>query len=354
MKKTLMTIFLIALSPAFACAAPVGTAGAAPSVQSAPQPPAGAAAAVVASPVENMFRRASGDADVVSQAILGTNVRLLRKERNAAGEDWYEVETPDTYKGWIAASALRVLGPGDGPYAAAGKVFVVSSLLANVYREDSVTRHKPVRVAPISAVLEVVGEKDERWLEIRLPDGAIAWIQKGEGDVREAPWAWPRRPVDDMVALAKRFIGLTYTWGGTSPYGFDCSGFVQLVNKMSGIALLRDARLQFVQPGLDAVPKGEERAGDLVYFGRAADRITHVGMMIDGERFINAKPNGRPGVQIDRLKDDDWQRIYQGARRPTAASDSERRASRPQRAIVSGGQKSGGDTRSRISAKYLS
>jgi gamma-D-glutamyl-L-lysine dipeptidyl-peptidase len=315
MTKTMAAVLLIALSPAFACAACAGTVGAATSVQAPAQAPAEPAAAVVTGAVENMFRRASDESDVVSQAILGTNVKLLNKERNAAGEDWYEVETPDAYKGWIAASGLRVLGPGDKPYASSGRVFVISSLLANIYREDSVTRHKPVTVAPVSAVLEVVAEKDERWLEIGLPDGTDAWVQRGEGDIREAPWTWPRRPAEDIVALARRFVGLTYTWGGVSPYGFDCSGFVQLIHKMSGIALLRDARLQFVQPGLEEVPKGEERAGDLVYFGRSADRITHVGMMVDGELFINAKPSGRPGVQIDRLKDDSWQKIYQGARR---------------------------------------
>jgi hypothetical protein len=314
MMKTMTAILLIALSPVPACAGRVrprsaGPAGLPPGLTAEP------ATAVVTSAVENMHRGSSADSDVVSQAILGTNVKLLKKERNAGGEDWYEVETPDTYKGWIIASALRLLGPGDKPYASSGGVFVVSSLLANTYREDSVTKHKPVKVAPISAVLEMVGEKDERWLEVRLPCGTNAWVQRGDGDIREAPWVWPRRPVEERVALAKRFVGLTYTWGGTSPYGFDCSGFVQLVHKMSGISLLRDARLQFVQPGLDVVPKGEERAGDLVYFGRAADRITHVGMMIDGEHFIDSKPSGAPGVQIDRLKDDDWQRIYQGARR---------------------------------------
>lgn len=315
MTKSMTAVLLVALSPAFACAGQMAQ----PRTEQTVQPQAAIAApaaAVVLSSVENMFSRATADADVISQAILATNVKLLNRERNAAGEDWYEIETPDTYKGWIAASALRLLGPGDTPYASSGKVFVVSSLLANIYREDSVTRHKPVTVAPISAVLEVVGEKSERWLEISLPDTTRAWIQRGEGDIREAPWTWPRRPVEDAIALSKRFIGLTYTWGGTSPYGFDCSGFVQLVHKMSGVGLLRDARLQFAQPGLDVVPRGEERAGDLVYFGRAPDRITHVGMMIDGENFIDSKPSGRPGVQIDRLKDDEWQKIYQGARRP--------------------------------------
>jgi gamma-D-glutamyl-L-lysine dipeptidyl-peptidase len=314
MTKSMTAILLAALFPALACAGQVPP----PNPGQAAQPQAAVAepaAAVVLSSVENMFRRATDDSDVVSQAILGTNVKLLNKERNAAGEDWYEIETPDTYKGWIIASALRLLGPADKPYASTGKVFVISSLLANTYREDSVTRHKPVKVAPISAALEIVGEKGERWLEINLPDGTRAWIQKGDGATREAPWTWPRRPVEDMVALSKRFIGLPYTWGGRSPFGFDCSGFVQLIYMMNGIPILRDTDIQMTKSGLLEVAKGEERAGDLIFFGRALDRISHVGMMIDTEYFINATTSDAPIVQIDRLKDANWQRIYQGARR---------------------------------------
>lgn len=301
---------LTLLAAALAC----GIAG-------SPGPAAGeASAAVVTSAVENMHRLSSADSDVVSQAILGTNVRLLKKERSAAGEDWYEVETPDTYTGWMAAAALRVLGPGEAPYASSGRVFVVSSLLANAYREPDVTRHKPLKVAPIGAVLEISGEKGERWLEVRLPCGAEAWIQRGDGDVREAPWTWPRRPVADMVALAKRFLGLPYTWGGTSPLGLDCSGFVQLVYKMSGIPILRDADIQMEKSGLSPVPAGEERAGDLVFFGSRG--VGHVGMMIDGESFINATTHGTPTVRVDRLKDEYWRKIYLGARRPAAASEA--------------------------------
>jgi cell wall-associated NlpC family hydrolase len=303
MRKILISLLIPVLVPALACAA---------------QSPSGPVAAVVKSAVENMHSRPDASSDVVSQAILGTNVKLLKKERNADGEDWYHAETPDAYKGWIASSALVILKPEDKPYAAAGKVFVVSALLANTYREPDVTKRKPVKVAPISAVLEIAAEKDERWLEVRLPCGTAAWIQRGDGVIREAPWTWPRTPVEDLVALSKRFLGLPYLWGGTSPLGVDCSGFVQLLYRMSGVPILRDADIQFEGSGLAEVAPGEERAGDLVFFGRAKDRISHVGMMIGPDEFINATTYQTPVVRIDRLSEPRWQKLYQGARRPKA------------------------------------
>jgi cell wall-associated NlpC family hydrolase len=305
MTKILSAILLIALSPALACAG---------------QNPAAPAAAVVVNSVENMFSRATSSTDVVSQALLGDNVKVLRMEKNAQGEEWCQIETPDTYTGWVVAPSLRFLKPGDKPYASAGKVFVVSGLLANTYREADVTAHKPVKTAPISTVLEVVGEKNERWLEVNLPCNTRAWIQKGDGDVREAPWTWPRKPVSDMVALAKRFLGVPYLWGGCSPFGLDCSGFVQLIYKMNGVPILRDADIQMLKSGLVEVPKGSEQAGDLVFFGGAIDKIGHVGMMIDKEYFINATTYQTPCVRIDRLKEERWTKIYQAARRPTEAN----------------------------------
>jgi len=282
----------------------------------AAQKPADPAAAVVINAVENMHSRSTPSSDVVSQALLGDNVRILKKERNADGEDWYQVETPDTYKGWVVSSALRFLKPGEKIYASSGKIFVVTALLANTYREPDVTKHKPVKVAPISSVLEVVGERDARWLEVNLPCGTKVWIQRGDGEVREAPIVWPRTTPEDMVVLSKRFIGLPYFWGGTSPLGFDCSGFVQLIYKMGGIPILRDADVQFEGSGLAEVPAGKEAAGDLVFFGSAKNKIGHVGMMIDAEYFIDATVHETPTVRIDRLKDAYWQKIYQGARRP--------------------------------------
>ena len=279
---------------------------------SAAEKPAVPGAAVVINTAENMHSRSNVMTDVVSQALLGTSARVLKTERNSDGEDWYYVETPDTYKGWVIGPSLRFLKRGERPYAAQGRIFVVTALLANTYREPDVTKRKPVKVAPVSSVLEVIRDVDERWLEVTLPCGTKACVQKADGEFREGPMAWTRLPVQEMVALSMRFIGLPYLWGGTSPLGFDCSGFVQLIYKMGGIPILRDADIQFEGSGLVPVAAGDERAGDLVFFGK---NMGHVGMMINAEEFINATVHEKPVVQISRLKDAYWQGIYQGARR---------------------------------------
>ena len=294
-------------------AAALALAAAIPLILSVGAEKAPSSAAVVVNTAENMHRKSNAGTDVVSQALLGANVKILKAEKNADGEDWFHVETPDTYKGWVIGSSLRFLKPGERAYASRGKVFVVTALLANTYREPDVTEHKPVKVAPISAVLEIAADKDERWLAVVLPCGTKAWIQKGDGEIHDAPWAWPGRSPEEMVALSKRFLGLPYLWGGTSPLGLDCSGFVQLIYKMGGIPILRDADIQFEGSGLVPVAAGEETTGDLVFFGKG---IGHVGMMINAEEFINATVHEKPVVQVSRLKDAYWQRIYQGARRP--------------------------------------
>jgi cell wall-associated NlpC family hydrolase len=298
MKKP-SALILIALWPAFAVAAR--------------EKPALPQAGVVINTAENMHRRSNAGTDVVSQALLAMNVKVLRAEKNSRAELWYEIETPDTYKGWVIAPSLRLLKPDDKPYASSGKIFVVLSLFANTYREPDVTKHKPVKVAPISSVLEVVGERNERWLEVALPCGTKAWVQKGDGEIHDGPWTWPRKSPEEMVALSERFIGLPYLWGGTSPLGLDCSGFVQLVYRMSGIPILRDAGIQMEKSGLEPVAPGDEQAGDLVFFGH---NISHVGMMISREEFINATVHEKPVVQVSRFKDPYWQGLYQGARRP--------------------------------------
>jgi cell wall-associated NlpC family hydrolase len=271
--------------------------------------------AVVIKTVENLYSASNDTVDVVSQALLGTNVKILAVEKNAKGEEWFRIETPDTYQGWMIGTSFRPIGEGRKAYASEGKVFEATSLMANIYATDDVTERKPLTVAPIGSVLEV-GNCGERWCEVTLPCGTMAWVQKGDGKIVDAAALRKKLSPDETVALAKRFLGLPYYWGGGSPYGLDCSGYVQLLYRLSGIDILRDADIQMTKSGLVEVPPGQERARDLIFFGKAKDKIGHVGMMISAEEFIHATTYEKPVVQISRFRDPHWQAIYQGARRP--------------------------------------
>ncbi len=272
-----------------------------------------AVAGVVINPVENMYSRADDQADVVSQALLGTTVKILKTEKDARGRIWHQIETPDTYQGWISGQALRLYGREDKPYASEGQVIEITSLFAYLYSGPDVTKQKPLLFAPISSVL-VLEKFEGRWGEVILPDSRKAFIQMGDGQVKQAPFQRPRLSPEQMVELAKRFLGLPYFWGGTSPLGLDCSGFVQLIYRLSGVEILRDADIQFTSSGLLEVPAGQEKAGDLVFFGRKS--ISHVGLMISDREFIHATTYQKPVVQISNLHDNYWQGIYRGCRRP--------------------------------------
>ncbi len=272
-------------------------------------------AGVVVKGVENMYSKPDDASDVVSQALLGVTVKILASEKSIKAEDWYKVETPDTYQGWMAGSGLRIYKEGEPAYASRGKVFEVTSLLALVYETPDVTEKKPLVKAPISACLEA-GAPEERWCEVTLPCGAKGHIQVGDGVLREAGFKRPRLAPEETAALAQRFLGLPYQWGGNSPLGIDCSGFAQLLYRLSGVEILRDADIQRDKSGLVEVAKGKEETTDLVFFGSAPDKIGHVGMMISRTQFIHATTHDKPVVQISTLADSYWQSIYQGARRP--------------------------------------
>jgi gamma-D-glutamyl-L-lysine dipeptidyl-peptidase len=264
--------------------------------------------ATVLLPVENMYSSASEDVDVVSQAILGTNVEVLEEH-----PDWDKVQTNDQYSGWIRVSNLQTLPAGAQGYAASGQVAQVRSLSANLYRETDVTLHRPVARVPFETRLEVIkeGEGDAaRWLQVRLPDERTAWIQSGDVDLA------PRKlSIEESIALGERFLGVTYTWGGRSSFGFDCSGFTQMLVRSRGITMPRDADLQAAWTGATAINRKNLRAGDLLFFGDSPGHITHTGMYIGHGRFIHDTVYDHPGVQISKLNDQPWTRLLVACRR---------------------------------------
>lgn len=257
--------------------------------------------AVVVRPVANMHAAPSEDSAVVSQAIFGANTGVLEVQPG-----WVKIRTPDDYTGWVAeAGVLRSVEP----YAVEG--VRVESLFANLYREPDVTKHQPLMTLPYEACLEPVATRDERWMKVRLPGGAPAWVQRGDISSNRTPYGIP-----ELIAFSRRFLGLPYLWGGTSTFGYDCSGFTQMLCRRRGIAIPRDAAPQARWEGMTAVDRTPLEPGDLLYFGASQERITHTGMYIGNGEFIHASTHERPVVQIGRVDDPYWAGLFVAARRP--------------------------------------
>jgi cell wall-associated NlpC family hydrolase len=117
-----------------------------------------------------------------------------------------------------------------------------------------------------------------------------------------------------IISFAKRFLGVDYVWGGSSPDGFDCSGFTKYVFGKYDIALNRTAADQAKQGS--AVGKGSLQLGDLVFFDTNGghNRINHVGIYIGGGRFIHAS-SGSSNVVISPVTEGFYSKTYMTARR---------------------------------------
>jgi cell wall-associated NlpC family hydrolase len=93
---------------------------------------------------------------------------------------------------------------------------------------------------------------------------------------------------DQLVQLATRFRGTPYQWGGKTPKGFDCSGFIQTCFKAVGVSMPRDAHLQHRFEDLPPIEPGRAKLGDLFFFSETKERITHVAMSLGGSEIIHA------------------------------------------------------------------
>jgi hypothetical protein len=103
---------------------------------------------------------------------------------------------------------------------------------------------------------------------------------------------------NDLIKNAKLFLNAPYLWGGRIPYGIDCSGFSQIVYKIHGIKINRDANQQLIQGKKIDINKVSN--GDLAFFGDSIGSITHVGIMLNKDEIIHAYGK----VRIDKINND--------------------------------------------------
>jgi cell wall-associated NlpC family hydrolase len=111
-------------------------------------------------------------------------------------------------------------------------------------------------------------------------------------------------------AIAQKYVGVPYKWGGVSPKGFDCSGLVYYSFKQAGKTLPRTAG-EMYRKGT-AVSKKNLRNGDLVFFNTNKKGASHVGIYIGSNKFVHSSSKG---VRIDSMSNPYWSKVYHGSKR---------------------------------------
>jgi hypothetical protein len=124
----------------------------------------------------------------------------------------------------------------------------------------------------------------------------------------------------DLVTYAKQYIGVPYKWGGTTPSGFDCSGYLTYVFNEFGVELPRTSADQFNQG--ETISNEDLMPGDLVFFTTYKSGPSHSGIYLGDDEFIHSSSKG---VEISNLNSSYYKNRYLGAKRfiqPTAVKES--------------------------------
>lgn len=147
--------------------------------------------------------------------------------------------------------------------------------------------------------------------KVSAPKTSRSTATRTKTSVSRGASSYSNSKADAVIATAKSFIGVPYVWGGTTPNGFDCSGFTQYVLARNGISVPRTAAEQYNEG--TSVSKANLRVGDLVFFTTYKAGPSHLGFYIGDGNFIHASSS--KGVTISSLSNSYYADRYIGARR---------------------------------------
>ena len=214
---------------------------------------------------------ASDRSEQVSQLLFGEHFKIIELTAK-----WAQVELAyDSYVGWIDNKQFQSIT--EEQYLFLDKV---PSVLNADLIDYITTPNNQLMPISLGASLSFLENEDINTAKYSFEGMKVCGV----------------KPKAELVKTAFMYLNAPYLWGGKSPFGIDCSGFTQMVYKLNGYHLLRDASQQATQG--DALSFIEEsEPGDLAFFDNDEGNIIHVGIMMENNYIIHA--SGK--VRIDRL-----------------------------------------------------
>lgn len=238
---------------------------------------------VVSLSIANLRSKPAHSSELVSQAIMGTPVRVLKME-----DGWVLVQTPDRYIAWTNQAAVHLMSSSEINEWRNGDRLIYTESNGSVY-EDS--KQTVVMSDLVAGAIVTKKSESKNITEVSLPDGRVGFVTNQNWRNFKQMKDTVSLIADNLIIAGKRFLGFPYLWGGTSSKAMDCSGFVKTVYFLNGVVLERDASQQINHGKEIDITSGYTnlQKGDLLYFGsKQPYKVTHTGMYIGDSEFIHS------------------------------------------------------------------
>lgn len=290
----------------------------------------------------NVRESASTSAKKVGMLENGTTVSIT-----SASGDWYYIKSGNV-KGYVFSAYVKADGAtglatttntsdnkneGSASNPVKGNIFKCNVSSLRVRKSPSTDAAVVAGLVKGNQVTFVEVAKDKDWYKVTTSRGVTGYVAKeyltyysagnstSRGDSGSSTTnktttttTTNTSAADKIIATAKKYLGVKYKYGGSSPSGFDCSGFTQYVFKQCGYSISRTSKAQ--SSNGTAVKKSDLKKGDLVFFSNSSTSgVGHVGIYIGGGQFIHSSSGKKYCVTISSLSDPYYVKHYKTARR---------------------------------------
>ncbi len=236
------------------------------------------------------------DAEMVTQVMLGTPVKILKKEKG-----YFLVQTPDHYISWTDADGVTRMDENDYNKWMASDLIVFLKDYGHSFEKPSL-KSMPISDLVAGNILKLIGT-NHSFYKVSYPDGRIAYVPIKSCMLFQKWISRPNPTENEIIETAKTLNGVPYLWGGTSIKGVDCSGFTKTCYFLNGIIIPRDASQQaLVGEKVDLYENDTVnitkclknlKAGDLLFFAGGKNRhsnprVTHTAIYMGNGEFIQS------------------------------------------------------------------